>query len=60
MYTVLCREIIIFCAAFLREYSYICSHYVLRFTFLIRRYIVSWKFESAFDSDGEEEANRSL
>ena len=26
------REIIIFCAAFLREYSYICSHYVLRFT----------------------------
>ena len=22
---------LIFCAAFLREYSYICSHYVLRF-----------------------------
>ena len=26
------REIIIFCAAFLRKYSYICVHYVLRFT----------------------------
>ena len=31
LYTVLYREIIIFCAAFLREYSYICSH-VLPFT----------------------------
>ena len=27
LYTVLYREIVIFCAAFLREYSYICSHY---------------------------------
>ena len=32
MYKVLYGEIIIFCAAFLREYSYICSHYVLPFT----------------------------
>ena len=32
LYTVLHRDILIFCAAFLREYSYICSHYVLRFT----------------------------
>ena len=45
------------CAAFLRQYSYICSHYVLRFTSLILRYVVSWKFQSAFDSDGEEEAD---
>ena len=27
LYTVLYREIVIFCTAFLREYSYICSHY---------------------------------
>ena len=27
LYTVLYREIVIFCAAFLLEYSYICSHY---------------------------------
>ena len=33
-YTVLYREILIICAAFLREYSYICSHNVLRFTFV--------------------------
>ena len=60
MCTVLYREILIFCAAFLRGYSYICSYYVLRFTSLILRYVVSWKFQSAFNIHGEEEANRSL
>ena len=60
MYTVLYREILIFCAAFLREYSYICSHCVLPFTSLILCYVVSWKFQSAFDSDGEEEAKFAL
>ena len=34
LYTVLYREILIFCAAFWREYSCICNHYVLRFTSL--------------------------
>ena len=27
------EKLLFFCAAFLREYSYICSHYLLRFTF---------------------------